>query len=302
MVAERLLELRKPNFSPLFVRAPSAMASPADAFMRPPMMDYTPPNNNLQDLVNMSAASAIAVQAVMIGGGRIAQGIWNWAAKKWQLVHDEQGNLVDFPTQPTQQLQLMDVEMERPTPPRPPTTIIAQRDDDSNDNIQQAMSSFAKRTRQAAETISIHSKSPQIPTAALFQEPTNDDDNRDQTDEKFKADRARLDRGKWGDNGDKDKAEVMIENMKLKKRLMEYETANIKDEIYEDQRLWTKTPITPISPNASPSKDMKYIADNIERWAQTAIQTGSYPRLQAVNGVMMDVTNMVKLEVERVNM
>ena len=86
------------------------------------------------------------------GIGRRRNGSWYTTNKEF---------CVDFPMQPAQQLQVMDVEMERPIPPRPPTTIIAQRDDnitDRNDNIQQAMSSFAKLTRQAAETMSIHSK------------------------------------------------------------------------------------------------------------------------------------------------
>ena len=177
MVAERLLDLREPNFPPLFVRAPSTLAFLVDAYLRPPMMDYVPPDNNPQDFVHMGAAGVIAVQAVMIGGGRIARGIWNWAAKKWQLVHDEQGNVVDFPVQPMQQLQLMDVEMARPTPPRPPITIIAQqddpqptnaanaqRDDNNNDDPQQAKSSFGKWSKKVVETMSIHSKSPGTPT------------------------------------------------------------------------------------------------------------------------------------------
>ena len=102
-VAERLLDIRRPNFSRPRSRSPVTMASPdvANVFLRPPMMDYAPNNENLQDFVHMAAAGAIAIQAVMIGGGHIVQGIWNWAAKKWQLVYDEEGDPINFPTQPT---------------------------------------------------------------------------------------------------------------------------------------------------------------------------------------------------------
>ena len=89
----------------------------------------------------------------------IVQGIWNWAAKKWQLVYDEKGEPIDFPTQPTQQyMQFMDID--GPTPPRPANAPIAQQDDqqpinapiaprddnldDNNDDPQQAKSSFGK--------------------------------------------------------------------------------------------------------------------------------------------------------------
>ena len=60
--------------------------------------------------------------------------------------------------------------------------------------------------------------------------------------------------------------------------------------------------VTQITPNASPSKGMTYIVNHIEQWAKTAMQTGAYPRPQAVNGVMMDVTNMVKVEGERMRL
>ena len=81
-------------------------------------------------------------------------------------------------------------------------------------------------------------------------------------------------------------------------------TQTIKDGIWEhspwpERCKGTLAPITQVSPNASPSKAMTYIANNIEQSAKTAMQTGAYPRLQAVNGGMMDVTDMVKVEVER---
>ena len=84
MVAERLLDLRLPDFSRPPQRASPTMASPMvmpvlDPYLRPPMMDYDPGNATLGQYVQMGAAGAIAVQAVMITGGRVVQGIWNWA-------------------------------------------------------------------------------------------------------------------------------------------------------------------------------------------------------------------------------
>ena len=77
MVAERLLDFRRPNFSLPFVRVPSAMASPsiADVFLQPPMMHYHDNTTLLQDCIRMGAAGVIAIRFVMIGGGRVVQGI-----------------------------------------------------------------------------------------------------------------------------------------------------------------------------------------------------------------------------------
>ena len=47
---------------------------------------------------------------------------------------------------------------------------------------------------------------------------------------------------------------------------------------------------------------MRYVAENIEQWARIAITIGIHPKPQAVNGIMMDVTNLVKVEVERIKM
>ena len=303
MVAERLLDLRRPNFSLPRSRALVTMASPdvANVFLRPPMMDYAPNNENLQDFVHMGAAGAIAIQAVMTGGGRIVQGMWNWAAKKWQLVYDEKGDPIDFPTQPAQQfMQLMDIEMERPTPPRPANAsnaqqdepqftnaAIAQRDhnhDNNNDDPQQAKSSFGKWSKKAVETMSIHSKSPETPTVALFQDVTDDDEK--QTDKQTKADRDKIARGKWADSVDKDTEVILNENMLLNRRLTQYETSATKDPIWENDP-YNPVLVTQMSPNAPPSKDMKYIADNIEQWIHKAIQTGIYLNRPCFHGIMM---------------
>ena len=199
MVAERLLDLRRPNFSLPSVRAPSTMASPmvmpVHNFLQPPLMDTT----TLNEYVQMGAAGAIVVQAVMIAGGRVVQGIWNWASNKMQLLYDENGNLIDFPTRPRQQV---DLEEDKPTTPRPPTTTaqMVTDNDDSNDNVQQAMSSFVQgltNTRRATGTVSIHSQSPETPVTALFQEPTNDNgDEQQRADVRAKTERDRFEKGK----------------------------------------------------------------------------------------------------------
>ena len=98
---------------------------------------------------------------------------------------------------------------------------------------------------------------------------------------------------------DKDKAAILNENMLLKRRLIQYETITTKDLIWGNDP-YIPVLVTQLSPNASPSEDMNYIADNIEQCAHTAIQTGVYPNRQCVNGIMMDVTSIVKLEIERI--
>ena len=144
-------------------------------------------------------------------------------------------------------------------------------------------------------TVSIQSRSPGTPIASLFQEPIDNDSEQQQADDEAKADRERIGKGKW----DKGKEEVMTENMGLKKRLLEYQTAQDRDEIWESERLWSFMPVTQMSPNGSPSKGVKYIADNIEKWVRTALETGQYPQRQVVNGAMVDVASMVKVEIER---
>ena len=331
MVAARLLDLRLPDFSPSPQRALSTMASPmvTDVFLRPPMADWEPDPNSLQDYVHMGTAGAIAVHAMVLGGGRIVKAIWNWATQKPQPLFDSKGDYIDFPAQlalpaPPQQYQIED---DKPTTPRPATTTTTvQQANIDQDNVQQAMSSMQqalapgrfRASLRTSQSLSFHSQSPNTPIATLFPEPTNnDDDNDDDTalaDAKAKADRKRVEKGKWGDKGDKketEKDELINENKRLKKRIVEYEaqkiTQKIKDNIWEHSP-WpercegTPAPITQISPNASPSKDMTYIANNIEKWAKIVMQTGVYPRPQAVNGVMMDVTNIVKVEVERMRL
>ena len=44
---------------------------------------------------------------------------------------------------------------------------------------------------------------------------------------------------------------------------------------------------------------MKHIVDNLPRWALTAMTIGEFPKPQMVNGGVMDVINIVKVEIER---
>ena len=72
---------------------------------------------------------------------------------------------------------------------------------------------------------------------------------------------------------DKDKEAILNETMLLKRRLTQYETSATKDLVWENDP-YIPVLVTQMSPNASPSKDMKYIADNIEQLAHKDIQTG----------------------------
>ena len=44
---------------------------------------------------------------------------------------------------------------------------------------------------------------------------------------------------------------------------------------------------------------MKYIADKLPQWAHQALTTGQFPGPQLVDGKILDVTTMVKVEMER---
>ena len=72
-------------------------AAAAVVFLDPPMRTYVPSNTTLGDYVNMGTAGAIAIHAVVVGGGRIVQAVYNKFTKKRQLLYDVDGNLVDYP-------------------------------------------------------------------------------------------------------------------------------------------------------------------------------------------------------------
>ena len=95
MVAERLLDLRLLDFTSQL----SAMASPAfaDVFLDPPMRTFG--DTTLQDYLNMGAAGALMLQAVMVAGGRVVLGIYNKVTKKPQVIYNENGEMIDFPAQ-----------------------------------------------------------------------------------------------------------------------------------------------------------------------------------------------------------
>ena len=61
---------------------------------------------------------------------------------------------------------------------------------------------------------------------------------------------------------------------------------------------WTPAIFNRMSPNASPDNSMKHIVDNFPRWALTAMTDGEFPKPQMVNGGVMDVINMVRVEME----
>ena len=96
MVAELGLRARSLDFTPL---APNSrtMATPtvAEVPLDPPMRTYG--NASMRDYVQMGAAGALVIQAVVVVGGRVAQGIYNKMAKRPKLLYDEHGNLLDFP-------------------------------------------------------------------------------------------------------------------------------------------------------------------------------------------------------------
>ena len=290
------------------------MASPeiTDVFFRPPMLDYTAPTGNLYDFVQMGSAGAavgaVVIQAMVMGGGRVVKGIYNWATKKVQPLYDHNGELIEFTAMQRPPLQrLLDIEDELPTPPQLATATAPQVHDDDphnddmhNDDLQSKIDSFIAGTRRAAHSVSIHSQSPKTPINALFQEESKDSDEQRQIDEKTKTDRDRIGKGKWEGKGERDTGENNNDNVLRQQRIQEYKNTQDRDEIWE-RGPWpyTPVPVTQISPNASPNRNMKYIADNIEQWARTAIQTGNFPGVQIVDGVLMDVTNMVKVEMER---
>ena len=244
MVAERLLDNRLSDFSPSPPRALSTMASPMvfDVFLPPPMANWEANTNSLQDYVHMGEVGAIAIHAMVIGGGRIVQAIWSWATQKPQPLFDSEGNYMDFLVTlalpaPPQQFRIED---DKPTTPRPATTktIVQQANNDHNDqdSVQQSMSSMQQALvlgrLRSSQSVGIHSQSPRTPVAALFQEPSENDNDDDTalTDAKTKADREKIGKGKWGHKKETEKDDLINEYELLKKRIVEYEAQKITQE------------------------------------------------------------------------
>ena len=108
------------------------MAAAAAAVLLDPLMRICQPSNaSLGDYVNMGIAGAIAIHAVVVGGGRIVQAVYNKFTKKRELFTDVDGNFVDYPAltwePPTQPDEVQQAQQElakenfedKPTTPRP---------------------------------------------------------------------------------------------------------------------------------------------------------------------------------------
>ena len=97
MVAERFLDFRKLDFSLSPLRAHLTMASPtvAEVSLAAPMLNWEANTASLNDYVQMgsagAAAGAIVIQAMLMGGGRVVQGVYHWITKKLQPVYDQFG-------------------------------------------------------------------------------------------------------------------------------------------------------------------------------------------------------------------
>ena len=297
MVAERLLDLRLPDLPSPAAPMDQAMASPALAevfgpYLDPPMRTYG--DHTMNDYIRAGTAGALVIQAVVIAGGRVVQGIYNHITKKPQIIYTEEGKMIDFPT--TTPLAILDGE--RPTTPRPTTTRPTATATTADDNNVGAAAS-AKILDIAANSLSFASQSPHTPIAALFPDT--------KTDEQTARDLEKTAKGKWdqGNNATaiiKTKEEVMEENKALKEELLLYKSKQGKPSggmIY-DQCPWTPALVTRMSPNASPDKNMQHIVDNLSGWAEKALQIGQFPGPQLVDGRVVDVTNIVKVEMEKI--
>ena len=294
MVAELGLRARLPSFSNPHARFPATMASPnvadifvptgiASDYVPTGMANWEPEAMSMQQCINMGAVGMVVLQAVSVAGGRMVQALYNRATKQRQLIYDQQGQLVDFPVgqllalpPPPSNFNIDDDD--RPTTPRPPQS--------SNENIggqHAAVDPVDAAVSGAIQNLSkSKSQSPTTPVAKLFQSPTyeHEDFTLQMTDEQTKRD---LDRKGLGKNG-KSEEDLKRENILLRKKLLYYEQGTV----------------TRMSPNASPDINMKDIADKLPQWAQTAMQTGNFPGPQLVEGCIVDVTNMVRVEMERI--
>ena len=228
------------------------MASPAlaEVLLDPPMRTYG--EHTMQDYVRAGTAGALMIQAVIVAGGRVVQGIYNHLTKKPQIIYTEDGNMIDFPT--IAPLALLDGD--RPTTRRPTTTTTVTA---ALDNKVDAATS-ARILEIASKSMSIHSQSPHTPIAELFPNPEAKEQTK--TDEQTARDLKKIGKGKW----DQDTTPALVTRM---------------------------------SSNASPDKDMQYIMDNLSGWANTALQIGQFLGPQLVEGRVVDVIGIIKVEMEK---
>ena len=105
-------------------------------------------------------------------------------------------------------------------------------------------------------------------------------------------------RGKRVEEADEDE-KTGKEKVFLRKKMHEIENNKTDDTFYNDDD-WAQYIVTRMTPNASPERDMKYIVDKLPLWAHQALTTGQFPGPQLVDGKLIDVTTMVKVEMERV--
>ena len=103
------------------------------------MRTYVFGDRTLGSYVHMGTMGAVVIQAVVVGGGRIAQAVCNKFTKKRELLYDIDGNLLDYFAQ---QVQPADIEGKSTIPrqllaqqPRPPTTT-------SSDKVADAMAGY----------------------------------------------------------------------------------------------------------------------------------------------------------------
>ena len=232
MVAE--LGLRAPMLH-LFTAlssCPTTMASPAlvDVFLDFPMRMHGE-GETMREYLQMGVASAFAIHAITVAGGRLVLGIYNYATKKHQPIYIEADEMIDFPAsmmQPQQQQQQpqLQFEEEKPTTPRPRTTTTIAQPLVDNDQVQSAMSSYING--MAKTIMSIHSQSPRTLVATLFTtERTTDQTTQHRIDEKTIQDRERVGMGNWAVQTEKRKEDLVVENMALKKRIVQCENKNI---------------------------------------------------------------------------
>ena len=225
MVADRLLDLRLPDFSRPSPRALSTKATPptTGVFLDPPMKDYM--DEPLGNYVQMGSASALLTYAIVTTGGRVVQAIYNRATRRPQLLYTESGELIDFPTDQVVQPQHNHDHDDKPTTPRPATTTTIAFEDEARPQRQQL---------DGGQTANTTSQSTDTPIAALFQE-TNDEHDwtLQMTDEHTRLDIEKMGRGKWAERTPED---AVKENILLRKIIQYYEDQANTKEITKDNK------------------------------------------------------------------
>ena len=171
----------------------------------------------------MGSAGALLIYAVVTTGGRVVQAIYNRATRRPQLLCNENGELIDFPTDQVAQPQHDHDRDDKPTTPRPATTTI---EDETRPQRQQQFDGeqIANTTSQSTDT----------PVAALFQEAHDEHDwTLQMTDEQTRLDRERVGRGKWAERTPED---AVKENILLRKIIQYYEDQANTKEITKDNK------------------------------------------------------------------